>query len=107
MSKRDNIHQFFNENGLEFTLIVTFITTSIYAIFIDYSTDSNIIIGKFVGIVLNGVTASASFVAFAGVIAASEDKWGEVAKLRTYIGIGSLIGLIASFVFLMQAFKGA
>ncbi len=107
MSKRDATHLWLKNYGLEFTLVTTFFATAIYALFIDYSADSNIVVGKFVGIVLNGITASASFVAFAGVVAASADKWGEVAELRAYIGIGSLIGLISSFVFLLQAFNTA
>ncbi len=93
--------------GLETTLGLTALTTIAYAFFATYAGDTDLIVGKFVSIVLNGVTAAASLVAFAAVLTASPAKWGEVADLRTYIGIGSLIGLIASVVSLMFLFKAA
>lgn len=104
---RDGTFMKIKNYGLEATLGLTAITTFMYAFFVNYGADTNQIVGKFVGIVLNGVTAAASLVAFAAVLTATPTKWGEVADLRTYIGIGSLIGLIASVVSLVFLFKAA
>ncbi|WP_374538580.1 hypothetical protein [Chitinimonas taiwanensis] len=104
---RDDAFKKIKDYGLEATLGLTAITTAVYAFFANYGVDTNQIVGKFVGIVLNGVTAAASLVAFAAVLTAAPIKWGEVADLRTYIGIGSLIGLIASVVSLVFLFKAA
>lgn len=72
-----------------------------------YAGDTDLVVGKFVGIVLDGVTAAASPAAFAAVLTASPGRWGEVADLRTCIGIGSLIGLIASVASPMFLFEAA
>lgn len=104
---RDDAFKKIRDYGLETTLGLTAVTTFVYVFFANYGVDTNQIVGKFVSIVLNGVTAAASLVAFAAVLTAASTKWGEVADLRTYIGIGSLIGLIASVVSLVFLFKAA
>ena len=107
MPSRENAHQFLRKFGLEITLVATFIATLWYAFLLSYAGDANLLIGKFVSIVLNAVSAAASCVAFLAVVIAPTAKWGEMSELRTYIGIGSLVGLIASAVLLLQAFKAA
>lgn len=106
LSTRAAIFELLKEYGFAFALIIDVIVVVCYGYFkIDYSVDTNLIIGKFVVIVLSGLTAPASFVAFLTVIVASKKQWGEVEMLKTHIGIGSLMGLITAVIALIKAFK--
>lgn len=107
MVSRDDALNFLRSYGFELTMGATAFITLVYAFQIDYSLATDLVIGKFVGIVLNAVSAAASLVAFSAVFAATASKWGDMQELRTYIGVGSLIGLIASSVMLAQTFNGA
>jgi|GEM_PF-3331371 len=68
MADRNSAFGFFKDNSLEITLITTALVTIIYAFQINYDASSDLILGKFVGIVLNSVSAAASLVAFAAVL---------------------------------------
>lgn len=106
MFTREYFFKLLQDHGFHFAIIFDFVITLCYGYFkIDFSSDNNLIIGKFFVVVLSGFTAPTSLVAFLIIIVASKKQWGEVEMLKTYIGIGSLMGLIAAGVTLIKAFK--
>lgn len=106
MSTQEKVFSLLRDYGFCFALIFDVTIVACYGYLkIDYSSDSNLIIGNFFIIVLSGFTVPTSLIAILTVMVASKEQWGEVEMLKTYIGIGSLMGLIAAGVTLIKAFE--
>lgn len=105
MTNRGLVFKFLQEHGFAITSVIGLIVVVCYGLFkVDYAATYNVIIGNFIPVALSGLTAPASLVAFLAVTVASKAQWGEVDMLKTYVAIGSIMGLITSVVALIKAF---
>ncbi len=107
MGIRDNTHKFIQSYSLQISLGLAAVITLAYLFFPNWGSEANQLIGKIVNTILTSFTLSGSLVAFCAVVVAPDEKWGEMKELRTNIGIGCLVGILASAVMLVQTFKAA
>lgn len=104
MSYKENIYKFFKLYASETMIIFTTVVVVIFAIKTNIYADQNLVVGKFVNVALAGLSTASNLIALVAVLVSGDDKWGDMKEFRPFIAIGSLIGLIASLVSLLQFF---
>ncbi len=106
MAFREDSFTWLKEHNVPLALGSAVVVVALFALQGKYDNpDANAVIGAFTNVIFTSLSAAASVIATFVSITAPNNKWGEAVDFRMNMGLGALIGAVASIYQLYKAFN--